>query len=110
MQPPPAQLESAASVEQPEGVALDRRLGYFSPTSIQHGSPVTVYRPRESDGNPDTGVFGGSLMKVVQRSVLEASMAQARLFASVQARSRTHEGRLFRSRIARCERGGPTWL
>jgi hypothetical protein len=108
--PPPAQLESANGAEHPEGVDPDRRLGYLSPGPIRHGGPVTVYRPGDSDGNPVTGTFGGSPMKVVQKSVLEASLAQARLLASVQAYSLTHEGRLARSRIARCERGGPDGL
>ena len=110
IQPPLAQLESANGAEQPEGVAPDRRLGYLSPAPIRHGGPVTVYRPGDSDGNPVSGIFGGSPMRVVQKSVLAASLAQARLLASVQAHSLTHEGRLARSRIARCERGEPDGL
>jgi hypothetical protein len=66
------------------------------PTSMCLQPPVQAVRP--SDGSNRT-----IPMRVVQRSVLVAAQAQARLLAAVQQRSTTAGGPANRAAIARCD-------
>jgi hypothetical protein len=66
------------------------------PASMCLQSPVQAVRPSEGSNRTTP-------MRVVQRSVLVAAQAQARLLAAVQQRSTTVGGRANRAAIARCD-------